>query len=205
MAKLKEIRTARGISQQELAELIGVSRQTISKWENEIVQPSADNLMRLGQVFQLPLEAFLENDWKPPVQRAVESAATPPETLRRTDAAPAAAPAEGPPESAGEAPPSRPRKYRLWGILAVVMAAAGMIAGVISSNGRDVTAILERSEYVDMQLIGMQLNSMSGNYSEAARCGETPLIQQKAAVTARNAMTDEFVARFQEQIGRAHV
>lgn len=70
MAKLKELRIARGISQQDLAELVGVSRQTISKWENEIVQPSADNLMRLSQVFQLPLEAFLRDDWKPPEQQA---------------------------------------------------------------------------------------------------------------------------------------
>lgn len=69
MAKLKELRIARGISQQDLAELVGVSRQTISKWENEIVQPSADNLMRLSQVFQLPLEAFLRDDWKPPEQQ----------------------------------------------------------------------------------------------------------------------------------------
>lgn len=70
MAKLKELRIARGISQQDLAELVGVSRQTISKWENEIVQPFADNLMRLSQVFQLPLEAFLRDDWKPPEQQA---------------------------------------------------------------------------------------------------------------------------------------
>lgn len=199
MAKLKEIRTARGISQQELAELIGVSRQTISKWENEIVLPSADNLMRLGQVFQLPMEAFLGDDWKLPEQQTVEAAAILPETLRKTDAKPAAVPAGTPPESAGEVPSPRRRKYRLWGILATVMVAAGMIAGVISSNGRDVTAILERSEYVDMQLIGMQLNSMSAGYSEAAKWGETPLIQQKAAVTARNAMTDEYVAKLQEQ------
>ncbi len=197
MAKLREIRTARGISQQELAELIGVSRQTVSKWENEVVQPSADNLMRLGQVFQLPMEAFLGGDWKPPVQQPVEAGAIPPE--RQADTGPAAVPAEAPPESAGEVPPPRPGKYRLLGILAAVMVAAGMIAGVISSNGRDVTAILERSEYVDMQLIGMQLNSMSAGYSEAAKWGETPLIQQKAAVTAKNAMTDEFVAKLQEQ------
>lgn len=35
--------------------------------------------------------------------------------------------------------------------------------------------------------------------SEAAKWGETPLIQQKASVTEKNAMTDEFVAKLQEQ------
>lgn len=214
MTKLKELRAARGISQQELAELVGVSRQTISKWENEVVQPSVDNLMRLSQVLQLPLEAFLRDDWEPPKQQAVEAGAiltktpqetdtepavTPAEAPSDTDAEPAAAPAEAPPESAGEVPPPHRRKYRWWGALAAVMAAVGMIAGVSSFNGRNVTAILERSEYIDMQLINTQLNSMTANYSEAAKWGETPLIQQKAAVTAKNAMTDEYVAKLQEQ------
>lgn len=45
----------------------------------------------------------------------------------------------------------------------------------------------------------MQLHPLSGGYSEAAKWGETPLIQQKANVTAKNAMTDEFVAKLQEQ------
>lgn len=197
MAKLKELRIARGISQQDLAELVGVSRQTISKWENEIVLPSADNLMRLSQVFQLPLEAFLRDDWKPPEQQTVEAGAILPEPPQETDAGPAVTPPEAPPESVGEVPPPRRRNYRLWCALAAVMAAVGIAAA--SFNGRDVTAILERSEYIDMQLIGMQLNSMSASYSEAAKWGETPLIQQKAAVTAKNAMTDEFVAKLQEQ------
>lgn len=73
MASLKEIRTARGISQEHLAELVGVSRQTISRWESGIVQPSADRLIRLSEVFQLPVEAFLRDDWKPPEQQAVEA------------------------------------------------------------------------------------------------------------------------------------
>ena len=197
MAKLKELRIARGIPQQDLAELVGVSRQTISKWENEIVLPSADNLMRLSQVFQLPLEAFLRDDWKPPEQQAVEAVAIPLETPQETDAGPAVTPPEAPPESVGEVPPPRRRNYRLWCALAAVMAAVGIAAA--SFNGRDVTAILERSSYVDMQLISAQLNSMSSSYSEAAKWGETPLIQQKAAVTAKNAMTDEFVAKLQEQ------
>lgn len=199
MTRLKELRTARGISQQELAELVGVSRQTISKWENEIVHPSVDNLMRLSQVLQLPLEAFLRGDWEPPEQQAVEAVAIRPEAPQDTDAGPAVTPTEAPPESAGEVPPPHRRKYRWWGALAAVMVAAGIIAGVSSFNGRDVTAILERSGYVDMQLINTQLNSMSANYSEAAKWGETPLIQQKAAVSVKNAMTDEFVAKLQEQ------
>lgn len=45
----------------------------------------------------------------------------------------------------------------------------------------------------------MLLNSVTAGYREAAKWGETPLIQQKANATVKNAMTDEFVAKLQEQ------
>lgn len=156
MTKLKEFRTARGISQEDLAVLVGVSRQTISKWENEIVKPSVENLMRLSQVLQLPLEAFLRDDWVPPEQQAVEAVAILPEMPQDADAEPAVTPAEAPPESVDEVPPPRRRNYRLWYALAAVIAVVGIIAGVISFNRRsdDVTPIsgIERKE-VDHSLI----------------------------------------------------
>lgn len=108
MAKLKELRSARGISQQELAELVGVSRQTISRWENEIVQPSADNLMCLSEVLQFPLEAFLRDDWEPPEQQAVEAVAILPKEPQDTDA-------EESPESGGEVPPAPPEEIPVPG------------------------------------------------------------------------------------------
>lgn len=120
MAKLKELRKVRGISQLDLAEAVGVSRQTVSKWENGIIQPSANNLVRLSQVLQFPLEAFLRDDWK----------------LPEPDLAPAAPPAEVPQIPADEVPPPRRRNYRLLAALVAVLAAIGIVAGVISFNGR---------------------------------------------------------------------
>lgn len=98
MTSLKEIRTSQGVSQEGLAARIGVSRQTISKWESGDVRPSADNLMRLSQVFQLPVEAFLGSAWKPPEQQAEEAAVILPETPPEPDAAPATPAADVPPE-----------------------------------------------------------------------------------------------------------
>lgn len=37
--KIKELRRKRGLSQKELANYLGVSFQTISKWENDVVMP----------------------------------------------------------------------------------------------------------------------------------------------------------------------
>lgn len=153
MAKLKELRTARGISQEDLAALVGVSRQTISKWENAVVQPSADNQMRLSQALRFPLEVFLRDDWKPPEHQAVEAVSILPKTPQDTDSepavvtaekspkpdlAPAASPAEMQQVPADEVLPPRRRNYRLW---AAVIAVIGIIAGVISFNRRDVDTV----------------------------------------------------------------
>ena len=54
--RLKDIRTEQGFSQETLAELVNVSRQTISKWENGAARPSADNLAALSEAFGLPTE-----------------------------------------------------------------------------------------------------------------------------------------------------
>lgn len=42
--KLKECRVRNGLSQERVAEILGVSKQAISKWENSQTAPSTDNL-----------------------------------------------------------------------------------------------------------------------------------------------------------------
>ena len=48
--RIKNIRTEKGLSQEELAEALGVVRQTVSKWEKGLSAPDADMLIRLAQV-----------------------------------------------------------------------------------------------------------------------------------------------------------
>lgn len=52
--RLKEVRLEQKFSQEELAERMEVSRQTISKWETGAVEPSAENLVRDGKVLRSP-------------------------------------------------------------------------------------------------------------------------------------------------------
>ena len=44
--RIQYLRKAKGISQEELAEKVGVSRQAVSKWENGTAAPSTTNLIR---------------------------------------------------------------------------------------------------------------------------------------------------------------
>ena len=57
--KIYKARKAKGFSQEYLAELVGVSRQTISQWENDKFQPNNDNIDMLCQVLDLSREEFI--------------------------------------------------------------------------------------------------------------------------------------------------
>lgn len=103
--RIKTIRTAGGISQEELAERVNVSRQTISKWENGAACPSGDNLNQLGKALGVPVDVLLNGDWAPPEVQVVEVPV--------------------------EVPVPRPRNYRLWALLAALVLTAGVLIGAL--------------------------------------------------------------------------
>ncbi|MGN0477295.1 MAG: DUF4097 family beta strand repeat-containing protein [Ruminococcus sp.] len=60
--KLLQYRKASGLSQEELAEKIGVSRQAVSKWERAEASPDTDNLILLAQIYGVTLDELLMGD-----------------------------------------------------------------------------------------------------------------------------------------------
>src|SRR5690349_4843575 len=59
--RLVEAREALGITQQELAELLGKSDSTISNWERGHQSPEPSSLQRLSDVLKIPTQYFLRN------------------------------------------------------------------------------------------------------------------------------------------------
>lgn len=57
--KLYELRRASGMSQEELAEKLGVSRQAVSKWESGATQPELPKLIELSKIYQVSVDALL--------------------------------------------------------------------------------------------------------------------------------------------------
>lgn len=57
--RLLQYRKKMGISQEELAEKIGVSRQAVSKWERAEASPDTDNLIELSKVYGVTLDELL--------------------------------------------------------------------------------------------------------------------------------------------------
>ena len=56
---IKAIRKSKGLSQENVAEKLGVSRQTISKWEQGLSVPDADMLISLSEAFETPVSTLL--------------------------------------------------------------------------------------------------------------------------------------------------
>ena len=62
--KLKEARIKAGLKQEELARAIGVSRQTVSNWENNRSYPDIACVMKLSDLYNLSLDELLKEDQK---------------------------------------------------------------------------------------------------------------------------------------------
>lgn len=57
--RIHELRLSRKMSQVELARALGVSKQSISNWENDNIQPSIDMLIKLSKIFSVSTDYLL--------------------------------------------------------------------------------------------------------------------------------------------------
>lgn len=62
--RIKELRKNKGLSQQELANALQVSRSAVSMWEINKSHPSKEELIKLSHLFGVSTDYLLENDTK---------------------------------------------------------------------------------------------------------------------------------------------
>ena len=60
--KLQELRKNKGLTQEELAEALYVSRPAISKWESGRGYPSIDSLKEIAKYFSVTIDELLSSD-----------------------------------------------------------------------------------------------------------------------------------------------
>ncbi|HHU52435.1 MAG TPA: helix-turn-helix transcriptional regulator [Firmicutes bacterium] len=60
--KIVELRKAHGMTQEDLAEMCNVSRQSISKWEADIALPETEKLLLLGEIFHVSMDVLLKDE-----------------------------------------------------------------------------------------------------------------------------------------------
>ena len=89
--KIRLLRERAGLTQEEVAEAMHVSRQAVSKWESGLSRPSSDNLIRLARLFKVELTAIIGEPETEETEEAVMEE-----------------------ETAAEKAPQAPKKRRIW-------------------------------------------------------------------------------------------
>ena len=57
--RIRALRRGMGLSQVDLARLLGVTKQSVSNWENDNIQPSIEMLKKLAEVFSVSTDYLL--------------------------------------------------------------------------------------------------------------------------------------------------
>ena len=61
---IKQLRLSHNMTQTELAERLGVSKQCVSNWENDYIQPSIEMLIKIAEFFKVSTDLLLDLDNK---------------------------------------------------------------------------------------------------------------------------------------------
>ena len=119
-ARIAALRKERGLSQEGLGELVGVSRQAVSKWESDSALPDVNNCVALCRAFGIPLGQLLELE---------EGESAPPGALTQEQLAMAQAIAEKYLASLPRPRGWRQRRKWPWVLAASVLLVLGCVAG----------------------------------------------------------------------------
>ena len=63
-SKIKAARLEKKLTQEQVAELLGVSRQTISNWENEKSYPDIISVIKMSECYDVSLDYLLKGEQK---------------------------------------------------------------------------------------------------------------------------------------------
>lgn len=154
---IQAARKAKGLSQETLAEKIGVSRQALGKWEKDTALPGLDNLQALAAELGTGVDALLGTEPSAPAAPAVTLDAMR-DLLSARDA-------------------EEKRRRRLWGCAggATFLILAGLLAGTAYSYERQLQALNQNYQtaqsYYDTQQAN--LSSQIAELRDALRMGET--------------------------------
>jgi len=69
--RIKKFRLKCKLTQQQLADLMDVTRQAVTRWESGTVEPSTENLISLAQIFDCSVDELIGNDSVAPQEKVV--------------------------------------------------------------------------------------------------------------------------------------
>lgn len=57
--RIKHLRKSKNLTQEHFAEIIGVSRTAVAKWENGYAEPTLQNIVRISEIFDVSSDYLL--------------------------------------------------------------------------------------------------------------------------------------------------
>ena len=154
---IQAARKAKGLSQETLAEKIGVSRQALGKWEKDTALPGLDNLQALAAELGIGVDALLGTEPSAPAAPAVTLDAMR-DLLSARDA-------------------EEKRRRRLWGCAggATFLILAGLLAGMALQYERQIDAPNQNYAAIQSSYAAQQadLSAQISELRDALRMGET--------------------------------
>lgn len=60
--KIFKLRSEKNLSQGDISELLGVSRQSVSKWENDGAVPDLDKIIKLAEIFGITIDELVKGE-----------------------------------------------------------------------------------------------------------------------------------------------
>ena len=157
---IQAARKAKGLSQETLAEKIGVSRQALGKWEKDTALPGLDNLQALAAELGTGVDALLGTEPSAPAAPAVTLDAMR-DLLSARDA-------------------EEKRRRRLWGCAggATFLILAGLLAGMALQYERQIIALNQNYAAIQSSYAAQQadLSAQISELQDAVRMGETTVL-----------------------------
>lgn len=164
--KLYELRRAAGLSQEELAERLNVSRQAVSKWENGAAQPELSKLVELSRLYGVSVDELLS------LEEAEKGDAKAASSVEASTPAPA--------QETLTAPKKARRQKLLLGAAAVCLALA---VGLALYNNHRVKQLERQVGSLQSQIMSVQssLSSQIAGISSSVR----EAMEESATLTAQ--------------------
>ena len=157
---IQAARKAKGLSQETLAEKVGVSRQALGKWEKDTALPGLDNLQALAAELGTGVDALLGTEPSAPAAPAVTLDAMR-DLLSARDA-------------------EEKRRRRLWGCAggATFLILAGLLAGMALQYERQINALNQNYAAIQSSYAAQQadLSAQISELQDAVRMGETTVL-----------------------------
>lgn len=63
--RIRQLRTDKGVTQQELADALGITQQAVGRWERGLATPDSSTLPRIADYFGVTVDELLGRDTKP--------------------------------------------------------------------------------------------------------------------------------------------